>query len=155
METSELLEFLCNQLKNEEGLPWLSGYSGSYREDTLPNGSFTIKEIGVWLWVKAELDLDGSTMDQTSGVSGDPYEANVEYHWIGLADNAPEKVSSPEELDTWAKLSTRYVCENNDMQGNELGKIFENPRNPLSCISFGPQIISLIKIYKSNVKSIY
>ena len=115
METDVLLKFLCNKLDSNEGLPWLTGYSGSFREDTSPEGTITIKQVGGWLWLSVELYMEGTTMDQTTDrLGGDPYEAEVRYDWIGPADTAPEKVSHPNELDEWAKLKTSYVRENND-----------------------------------------
>lgn len=115
METDELNEFLCKRLSSHEGLPWLNGYSGSYREENSPDGIIIVKQVGIWLWVSVGLDMDGTTMDQTTDrLRGDPYEAEVRYDWIGLATTAPEKVSHTDQLDEWAKLSTSYVRENND-----------------------------------------
>ena len=30
------------------------------------------------------------------------------HDWIGLSENAPSKITRPEELETWARLSTTY-----------------------------------------------
>lgn len=115
-------------MKSLEGLPWMNGYSGSYRPDNSPQGEARVKEIGVWLHVIVNVTYDGTTMDQTTDrLSGDPYEALVVHGWIGLAETAPKKVSKPEELDEWAKLSTRYVQENTDVGiwGEHQGSWFE------------------------------
>lgn len=103
-------------MKSLEGLPWMNGYSGSFRPDEPPQGEARVTEIGVWVYVTVDIMYEGTTMDQTTDrLSGDPYKAMVECGWIGLAETAPKKVSKPEELDEWAKLSTRYVRENTDV----------------------------------------
>ncbi|MHA2264874.1 MAG: hypothetical protein ACXAEN_20975, partial [Candidatus Thorarchaeota archaeon] len=95
MDTKGLLENLRKQLIDLEGLPWMSGNvsHGSFRPEKPPSGSVTTDQIGKWLWVKARLLNEGTTMDQTTDrLSGDPYEAHVAYDWIGLAESAPSKV---------------------------------------------------------------
>lgn len=115
MNTDKLLEVLTNKAEDETGLPWLEGYSGSFRPEGSPEGEVTTKQVGVFLSVSVKIDLDGTTMDQTTDrLSGDPYWAKVRYDWIGIAETAPDAVSNPEQLDDWSLLKTDYVCENTD-----------------------------------------
>ena len=118
MDTKELLENLRKPLEGLEGLPWMSGYlsHGSFRPEKPPSGSITTEQIGKWLWVKARLLYEGTTMDQTTDrLSGDPYEAHVSFDWIGLAESAPSKISHSEELEKWAQIKTEYTCEYTDV----------------------------------------
>ncbi|MHA2065324.1 MAG: hypothetical protein ACXABY_13190 [Candidatus Thorarchaeota archaeon] len=89
---------------------------GSFRPDGPPSGSISVNQVAGWLWVKASLSYEGTTMDPTTDrLSGDPYEADVSYDWIGDAKNAPAQPSNSGELDAWAAFNTRYVCENTDV----------------------------------------
>ncbi|MHA1960402.1 MAG: hypothetical protein ACW99U_09235 [Candidatus Thorarchaeota archaeon] len=118
MDTGELLEFLRNRLGDLEGLPWMSGYSshGSFTEDIPPSGSVHTEEIGKWLWVKARLLYNGTTSDPTTDrLSGDPYQAHMAYDWVGPIDSAPEKASTPGDLEEWAQIKTTYTCEYTDV----------------------------------------
>ncbi|MFX0107594.1 MAG: hypothetical protein ACFE7R_04860 [Candidatus Hodarchaeota archaeon] len=135
MDTERLLEFLIEQVSSFEGFPWMSGYSdyGSFDPDGPPSGDISVKQVGKWLWVKAVISYYGSTTDQTTDrLSGDPYEAEVSYDWIGLADSAPSKVSKTDDLDKWAEISLKYVCENTDVglwgthEGSWVGNLEED-----------------------------
>lgn len=44
----------------------------------------------------------------TDRASGDPEDVHAWYNWIGLPENAPEKVAHSDELDSWALLSAYY-----------------------------------------------
>lgn len=118
MDTAALLEWLQNQLRSQDVLPWMSNYTefGSFRESAPPSGTITLEEKGSWLWIKARLLYSGTTMDQTTDrLGGDPYRAQVAYDWVGPASSAPQKVTRPEELDEWAKLAVVYYCEYTDV----------------------------------------
>lgn len=116
LDTEKLVKALCDKMKDLEGLPWMNRYSGSFRPDEPPYGEARVEKIGVWLYVIVNIMYDGTTMDQTTDrLSGDPYEAVFVLGWIGLAETAPKKVSKTEELDEWAKLTTKYVMENTDV----------------------------------------
>ncbi|MHA2143080.1 MAG: hypothetical protein ACXADC_00655 [Candidatus Thorarchaeota archaeon] len=102
---------------------------GSFRPDDPPSGSISVNQVADWLWVKARLSYEGTTMDQTTDrLGGDPYEANVSYDWIGDAKTAPAKPSNASELDAWAAFKTRYVSENTDvgLWGEHGGSWVEN-----------------------------
>ncbi|MGY5875464.1 MAG: hypothetical protein RTU30_06945 [Candidatus Thorarchaeota archaeon] len=111
IDTTELHEFLLEKLKNLEGI----SPPGHFTDDGPPDGTTTTNTVGQWLWIKVRLVYEGRTMDRTSGVSGDPYEAHTWYDWIGKADSAPAKVTHPKDLEKWALVNTYYLCEYTDV----------------------------------------
>jgi hypothetical protein len=126
-----LLKFLKGRLERWEGLPWLDGYTelGDFRPRGDPEGSISQEKIGNWLWVKARLEISGTTMDQsTDRLRGDPYYAIVKHDWVGLANSAPKTAAKPGDLDEWAIVDVRYVLENNDSGywGSHNGKWVES-----------------------------
>ncbi|MHA1112794.1 MAG: hypothetical protein ACTSRE_17030 [Promethearchaeota archaeon] len=73
------------------------------------NGKVTLHKIGFWLWLKVR--ISGSyTMKWYSRADTERTSHYLDYRhdWIGLSESAPTKVSRPEELETWASLSTAY-----------------------------------------------
>ncbi len=117
MDTDKLMKYLTSKIESHEDLPWLKEYTshGDFRPDDSPEGEISEQEIGEWLVIVAILRWDGTTMDQTTDrLSGDPYIGIVRYDWIGPIESSPKQVSKPEELDTWASLKLKYVCENVD-----------------------------------------
>ncbi len=111
IDTTELHKFLLKKLED------LSGISppGNFTDDGPPDGTTTTHAVGMWLWVKVRLVYKGRTMDRTSGVSGDPYQAHTWYDWIGKADSAPAKASRAEDLEEWALVKTYYLREFTDV----------------------------------------
>ena len=117
MNSDKLLAVLVKKVEDEIGLPWLDGYTdhGRFQPSGSPEGEFRTQQEGPFLAVTVVINLEGSTMDQTTDrLSGDPYWAIVRYDWIGIAKTAPSTVSKPEQLDDWSLLKTSYVCENTD-----------------------------------------
>ncbi len=113
MKTDTLMQDLTKRIESYADLPWVNGYTGSFRPEGSPEGNIELKEIGNWLSIVAVFRWDGTTMDQTTDrSSGDPYSCVVRYSWIGPKESAPNKVSTPEELDTWASVSLKYASEN-------------------------------------------
>jgi len=116
METDELKKFLMDLLKKEVIKRWSDSYSG-FEESNPPNGEVTIETIGLWLWVKARIEYKGASWTpSTDRASGDPEDTHDWCDWIGLAESAPMKASTPEELDNWALLSTSYRRIYRDIQ---------------------------------------
>ena len=103
METKELKDFLikkhCYFLHDDD-------------PDTLfpeAKGTITTHSIGSWLWVKARIS-GYFTEKWYSRAASERTRHSLEFShdWIGLSVDAPLKVSRPEELETWALLSTAY-----------------------------------------------
>ncbi|MCK5264803.1 MAG: hypothetical protein KAR03_04280 [Candidatus Thorarchaeota archaeon] len=118
MKTDTLMQDLTKRIESYADLPWVNGYTshGSFRPEGSPEGNIELKEIGNWLSIVAVFRWDGTTMDQTTDrSSGDPYSCVVRYSWIGPKESTPNKVSTPEELDTWASVSLKYASENTDV----------------------------------------
>jgi hypothetical protein len=117
MKTDELMKNLQSRIESYEDLPWMTGYTdhGNFRPDSSPEGLIKLQVIGNWFSIVVVFRWEGTTMDQTTDrLSGDPYEAEVRYDWIGPKESAPKKVSTKEELDAWAGISLKYARENTD-----------------------------------------
>lgn len=67
------------------------------------------------------INYKGVTFDlSTDRLSGDPEDVHAWYDWIGLAKNAPAKVSRPDELDNWVHISMYYLLTFRDVQYPDL-----------------------------------
>lgn len=113
MDTKKLEEFLKEKLVAEVD----DEFSSSFTEKSPVTCEMTEVTVGKWLCIKAMINYTGTTMDQsTDRASGDPEDVHAWYNWIGLPENAPEKVAHPDELDSWALLSTYYRLTFRDVQ---------------------------------------
>ncbi len=111
IDTTELHEFLLKKLNELEGI----SPPGYFHDSGPPEGKTIAIVMGAWLWVKARLYYEGSTIDRKSGVGGNMYDVHPWYDWVGRADSAPTKASSPFDLDEWAIIKTYYLCEYTDV----------------------------------------
>ena len=124
INTGELHKFLLQKLEKLEGI----SPPGYFSDEGPPSGSTTVITVGPWSWIKSRYVYEGRTMDETSGISGDPYEAHTWYDWIGRTESAPAKVSKPEDLERWAIVSTCYLREYTDVGvwGRQEGRYVES-----------------------------
>ncbi|MFX0106793.1 MAG: hypothetical protein ACFE7R_00760 [Candidatus Hodarchaeota archaeon] len=79
------------------------------------HGKVTLQKIGSWLWVKAR--ISGSFVEKwysRADSERTSHYLDFRHDWIGLSESAPSKVSTPEELETWALLSTAYEYHEHD-----------------------------------------
>ncbi|GAG31877.1 unnamed protein product, partial [marine sediment metagenome] len=82
---------------------------GQRKRDKYASGKVTVTSIGPWIWVKARIS-GGYTRKWYSRADSEYTDCSMEFwhDWIGLSENAPSKITRPEELETWALLSAAY-----------------------------------------------
>ncbi len=108
-----LENFLMDQLKIEVFNKW----GNAFEEKSPPIGSITIIYCGMWLWIKARIMYRGATWTpSTDRVSGDPEIVHAWRDWIGVNMSVPLKVSRPEDIESWALLSTKNKRVYRDIQ---------------------------------------
>ncbi|TET89461.1 MAG: HEAT repeat domain-containing protein [Methanomassiliicoccales archaeon] len=115
MDTKALRTELLAQLRAEVDEELNDGFSSA--ELDYPYGEISAVRIGSWLWVKSRLVYEGATWNpSTDRASGDPISVHGWRDWIGLVESAPAKVSTPDELDSWALFSATYKRTYKDVQ---------------------------------------
>ena len=128
MDTKKLEKFLKEKLVAEVDDEFGSGFT----EKSPVTCEMTEVTVGKWLCLKALVNYTGVTFDQTTDrLSGDPEDVHAWYNWIGLPEDAPEKVAHPDELDSWALLSAYYRLTFRDVQypapfGHHEGRTVKN-----------------------------
>ena len=79
------------------------------------NVTITTHSIGSWLWVKAR--ISGYFIEKwysRADSERTQHSMKFSHDWIGLSENTPSRVTRPEELETWALLSTAYEYHEHD-----------------------------------------
>lgn len=78
-------------------------------------GTITINSVVPWFWVKARISgyFTRKWYSRAEREYND-HSKDFWHDWIGIAEKAPSKVAQPEELETWALLSTTYKCHRHD-----------------------------------------
>ncbi|UCD91573.1 MAG: hypothetical protein JSV43_04770, partial [Methanobacteriota archaeon] len=115
MNTDALKTDLLAQLRTEVDNELNDGFSSAELDE--PYGEISAVSVGKWLWIKSRLVYEGATWDpSTDRLSGDPISVHAYRDWVGLVESAPKKVSTPDELDSWALFSATYRRTYKDVQ---------------------------------------
>jgi len=96
IDTTELNDFLNNQLKDRIEKSYEDDPSAHAKFGVQPWGRITTEIIGVWVWIKSDVTYRGTKWDFTTDRStGDPTSDGIIRDWIGLVESVSEKVSRP------------------------------------------------------------
>ena len=90
-----------------------------------PTGKVDFFHIGPWLWVKLRINCEGevSHIWDDSSADHDEFWKCAMRDWIGPLENAPKKVTKPEDLDKWALVNMKFQ---DHMESNSTGRAVEN-----------------------------